>query len=50
MLDLPKGVWEWISRNGRDVARVAKALETVAHELQQIRKALQENDDREEQK
>lgn len=46
MLELPKGVWEWISRNGRDLSRIATALETIAREATTIRKALQ--DEREE--
>ncbi len=43
MLELPKGGWEWISRNARDIGRVADALETIAREATAIRKELQED-------
>ncbi len=49
MLELPGGVWRWISENGRDLARIAAALEAIAAEATEIRKALQEQDDQEEQ-
>ncbi len=49
MLELPRGVWRWISENGRDLARIASAAERIAEELAAIRKALQEQDDQEEQ-
>jgi hypothetical protein len=47
MLELPKGVWEWLTKNTRDLARIAKALEKIAEELARIRAAL-EHDDRKE--
>ncbi len=49
MLELPRGVWKWLSENGRDLARIATALETIATEMTEIRKALQD-DEQEEQK
>ena len=45
MLELPRGVWRWIAENGRDLGRIAAALETIAREAVEIRKALQEQDD-----
>ncbi len=48
-MELPRGVWRWISENGRDLARIAAALEIIAAEATEIRKALQEQDDQEEQ-
>ena len=48
MLELPKGVWRWLSENGRDLGRIAAALETIAREAAAIRKALQEQDDQKE--
>ena len=50
MLELPRGVWRWLSENGRDLARIAAALETMASEATAIRKMLQEQDDKEEQR
>ena len=47
MLELPRGVWRWLSENGRDLGRIAAALETIAREATEIRKTLQ--DDKEEQ-
>ncbi len=49
MLELPRGLWRWLSENGRDLARIAAALEAVAEELAAIRKAMQD-DDQEEQR
>lgn len=49
MLELPRGVWRWISENGRDLGRIATALETLASEATAIRKALQEQDEDKEQ-
>ncbi len=49
MLELPRGVWKWLSENGRDLGRIAAALEAIAAEATEIRKALQEQDDQEEQ-
>ena len=49
MLELPRGVWKWLSENGRDLARIATALETIARETVEIRRTLQEQDDQEEQ-
>lgn len=48
MLELPKGVWRWLAENGRDLGRIAAALETIATEVTEIRKALQEQDDQKE--
>ena len=48
LVELPRGVWRWISQNARDLARIATALETVAREATEIRKALQQDDDRKE--
>ncbi len=50
VLELPRGVWRWLSENGRDLARIAAALETIAREATEIRKAMQEQDDQEEQR
>ncbi|MDP9477977.1 MAG: hypothetical protein M3R38_20230 [Actinomycetota bacterium] len=50
MLELPRGVWKWFAENGRDLGRIATALETLAREATEIRKALQDdNNDHEEQ-
>ncbi len=43
--NLPRGVWRWISENGRDLSRIATAAEKIADELARIRKMLQEQDD-----
>ncbi len=43
MLELPKGVWRWLAENGRDLARIAVALETIAAEITEIRKAMQDD-------
>ena len=48
MLELPRGVWRWIEANGKDLGRIAAALETIAREATEIRKALQEQDDHKE--
>jgi hypothetical protein len=48
-MELPRGVWRWISENGRDLARIASAAERIAEELAAIRRTLQEQDDQEEQ-
>lgn len=45
MLELPRGVWRWISENARDLGRIAAAAETIAHELTEIRRTLQERDE-----
>ncbi len=50
MLELPRGVWRWISENGRDLARIAAALEAIAAEATEIRKALQDDDQEEQSK
>ncbi len=49
MLELPKGVWAWIAANTKDLARIAKAAERIADELAEIRKALQDDDQKEDQ-
>lgn len=43
VLELPRGVWRWISDNTRDLARIAGALEKMVEELAEIRQALQED-------
>ena len=50
MLELPRGVWAWITANAKDIGRIASAAERIADELAQIRRALQEQDDQEERK
>jgi len=45
MIDLPKGVWRWLSENARDLSRIAAAAETIARETAEIRKALQEDEE-----
>ena len=50
MLELPAGVWRWITANTKDLSRIAAAAETIARELTLIREALQENDEIEEQR
>ncbi|MDP9488273.1 MAG: hypothetical protein M3Q49_21235 [Actinomycetota bacterium] len=47
---MPRGVWRWISENGRDLARIAAALEAIAAEATEIRKALQDDDQEEQSK
>ena len=42
MIESPKGVWNWLAENGRDLARITKGVERIADELMRIRKALQE--------
>lgn len=44
MLELPRSVWNWIAANTKDLSRIAAAVETIARELAEIRKTLQEND------
>ena len=48
MLELPRGVWRWLAENGKDLGRIASALETIAREATEIRKVMQ--DDQEEQR
>jgi hypothetical protein len=45
MIELPRGVWRWLAKNGKDLARIAAAAETIARELAEIRRALQEDDE-----
>jgi hypothetical protein len=49
MIELPRGIWRWIADNGRDMARVARALEKIAEEIARIRAAMEdeEKEDRE---
>ena len=47
MLELPRGVWRWLSENRRDLGRIASALETIAREATEIRKVLQDDDQKE---
>ncbi len=49
MLELPRGVWRWLAENGKDLGRIAAALEAIAAEATEIRKALQD-DEQEEQR
>ena len=44
MLELPAGVWRWITANTKDLSRIAAAVETIARELTEIRKALEDNE------
>jgi hypothetical protein len=46
MLELPKGVWNWLSANARDLSRIARALEQIAEETARIRAALDDQEDR----
>lgn len=46
MLELPRGLWRWLAENGKDLARIAAAAESIARELAEIRRMLQ--DDRKE--
>ncbi len=41
-------MWEWLAENGRDLGRIAAALEAIAAEATEIRRALQEQDDEQE--
>jgi hypothetical protein len=47
MIDLPKGVWRWLAENARDLARLAAAAETIARELAEIRRTMQEDEEKE---
>jgi hypothetical protein len=47
MLELPRGLWDWLSENARDLSRIAAALEKIARETAEIRKALQEDEEKE---
>jgi len=38
----------WLAKNGKDLGRIAAALETIARETTEIRKVLQEDDRKEE--
>ena len=42
MIDLPKGVWRWLSENARDLGRMAAAAETIARELARIRATMED--------
>jgi hypothetical protein len=48
MIDLPRGVWRWLADNGKDLARIAAAAETIARELAEIRRTMQEDEEKEE--
>ena len=39
---------KWLAENARDLARIAKAAETIARELAEIRRMMQETDQKEE--
>ncbi len=45
--NLPRGVWRWLAENGRDLGRIATAAERIADELAAIRKALQDDEQKE---
>jgi hypothetical protein len=47
MLELPRGVWRWIAENGRDLGRIAAGVERIADELAAIRKAMQDDEQKE---
>jgi hypothetical protein len=47
MIELPKGVWAWLSENAKDLGRIAAAAETIARELAEIRRTMQEDDQKE---
>ncbi len=47
MLELPRGVWRWLAENGKDLGRIAAALEAIAAETTEIRKALQDDEQEE---
>jgi hypothetical protein len=46
MFELPRGLWNWLSTNAKDLSRIAAALEMMADELARIRAAME--DDRKE--
>ena len=48
MIDLPRGVWRWISDNAKDLGRIAAALEKIALEVAEIRRTMQEDEEKEE--
>lgn len=48
--NIPKGIWRWVETSMKDLGRIADALETIAREATEMRKALQEeSNDRKEQ-
>ena len=48
MIDLPRGVWRWIADNAKDLGRIAAAAEIIARELAEIRRTMQEDEEKEE--
>ena len=48
MLELPRGLWKWLSENARDLAQKADSLEKIARETAEIRKVLQEDEEKKE--
>ena len=48
MIDLPKGVWKWLADNARGLGRIATAAETIARELAEKRRTMQEDEEKEE--
>lgn len=48
MIELPKGVWQWINQSGRDIARIAAALERLADEATRIRRLSEADSDEKE--
>jgi len=49
VLELPRGVWRWLTENARDLARIAGALEKMAEDVARIRAALEHDDRKEDQ-
>jgi hypothetical protein len=45
MIDLPKGLWRWLSENARDLKRIAAAAETIALEVAEMRRTMQEDEE-----
>ena len=41
MIELPRGLWNWLADNNRDLARIARALEKIAEEIGRIRATLE---------
>ncbi len=50
MIELPRGVWRWLSESSRDLSRIASTAEAIAKELRLIREALEDHDDAKEER
>lgn len=48
MMEIPAAIFDWLRKNGRDVARCAKALERIAEELAAIREEMEADREKEE--